>query len=175
MSMTALLALALPGIDANDLNKTQYTLNFIQSVAYSIPFVPLTTEDSHIHDTQLAMQWVQAEMDRMERDGQNVQIDYNTELSDEDEANILRSSTAGFGEFILTLLGKVFTLLENLPDANQVRGGTPEDNVINALPAALSPLFASLSPELFDMALEKIATFVSSHVVHQARDAMAWI
>ncbi|KAI1034077.1 hypothetical protein LB505_003286 [Fusarium chuoi] len=25
------------------------------------------------------------------------------------------------------------------------------------------------------MALEKVATFVSSHVVHQARDAMAWI
>ncbi|KID77838.1 Proteasome activator BLM10 [Metarhizium brunneum] len=173
--ITALLALALPGIDANDLNKTQYTLNFIQSVAYSIPFVELTKEETHIHDTTLAMQWVQAEMDRMERDGQNVQIDYEKELSDEDEANILRSSTAGFGEFILTLLGKVFTLLENLPDANQVRGGTPEDNVVNALPAALSPLFASLSPELFDMALEKIATFVSSHVVHQARDAMAWI
>ncbi|KAG6036121.1 hypothetical protein E4U41_005765 [Claviceps citrina] len=173
--ITALLALALPGIDANDLNKTQYTLNFIQSVAYSIPFVPLTTEDSHIHDTTLAMQWVQAEMDRMERDGQNVQIDYQNELTDEEEANILRSSTAGFGEFVLTLLGKVFTLLENLPDANQVRGGTQEDNVVNALPAALSPLFASLSPELFDMALDKIATFVSGHVVHQARDAMAWI
>ncbi|KAG5984832.1 hypothetical protein E4U55_003050 [Claviceps digitariae] len=173
--ITALLALALPGIDANDLNKTQYTLNFIQSVAYSIPMVPLTSDDSHIHDTTLAMQWVQAEMDRMERDGQNVQIDYQNELTDEEEANILRSSTAGFGEFVLTLLGKVFTLLENLPDANQVRGGTPEDSVINALPAALSPLFSSLSPELFDMALDKIATFVSGHVVHQARDAMAWI
>ncbi|PHH59714.1 hypothetical protein CDD81_2632 [Ophiocordyceps australis] len=173
--VTALLALALPGIDANDLNKTQYTLNFIQSVAYSIPFVPMTSDASHIHDTTLAMQWVQAEMDRMERDGQDVKIDYQTELSDEDEGNILRSSTAGFGEFVLTLLGKVFTLLENLPDANQVRGGTPEDSVINALPAALSPLFASLSPELFDMALDKVVTFVSSHVVHQARDAMAWI
>ncbi|KAK2590785.1 Proteasome activator BLM10 [Conoideocrella luteorostrata] len=173
--ITALLALCLPGIDANDLNKTQYTLNFIQSVAYSIPFTPLTKEGGHIHDTTLAMQWVQAEMDRMERDGQNVQIDYKNELTDEDEANILRSSTAGFGEFVLTLLGKIFTLLENLPDANQVRGGTPEDSVVNALPAALSPLFASLSPELFDMTLEKIATFVSSHVVHQARDAMAWI
>jgi proteasome activator subunit 4 len=34
--ITALLALALPGIDANDLNKTQYTLNFIQSVAYKV-------------------------------------------------------------------------------------------------------------------------------------------
>ncbi|KAG5958413.1 hypothetical protein E4U57_001337 [Claviceps arundinis] len=173
--ITALLALALPGIDANDLSKTQDTLYFIQSVAYSVPFVPLTKEDSHIHDTTMAMQWVQAEMDRMERDGQNLQIDYQNELTDEEEANILRSSTAGFGEFVLTLLGKIFTLLENLPDANQVRGGTPEDNVANALPAALSPLFSSLSPELFDMALDKIATFVSGHVVHQARDAMAWI
>ena len=173
--ITALLALALPGIDANDLNKTQYTLSFIQSVAYSIPMVPLTPEGGHIHDTTLAMTWVQAEMDRMERDGQNVQIDYNAELTDEDEADILRSSTAGFGEFLITLLGKVFTLLENLPDANNVRGGTPEDNVINALPAALGPIFTSLSPELFDLALEKLATFVSSHVIHQARDAMAWI
>ncbi|RSL86860.1 hypothetical protein CEP52_015699 [Fusarium oligoseptatum] len=148
----------------------------VESVAFSIPMVPLVKEGSHIHDTTLAMQWVQGEMERMEREGQNVKFDYKNELTDEDEANILRSSTTGFGEFILTLLGKVFTLLENLPDANLVRGGgTPEDNVINALPAALSPLFASLSPELFDMALDKVATFVSSHVVHQARDAMAWI
>ncbi|KAI1480949.1 hypothetical protein F4774DRAFT_408389 [Daldinia eschscholtzii] len=173
--ITALLALALPGIDANDLNKTQYTLNFIQSVSYSIPFVTLTKEDNQVHDTSLAMQWVQGEMERMEREGQDVKIDYKNELTDEDEADIVRSSTAGFGEFILALLGKVFTLLENLPDSAQVRSGSPEDNIINTLPAALTPMFASLSPELFDMALEKLSTFVSSHVVHQARDAMAWI
>lgn len=173
--ITALLALALPGIDANDLNKTQYTLNFIQTVAYSIPFVNLAKENSKIHDTSLAMQWVQGEMERMEVEGQDVQIDYKTELSDEVELDIARSSTAGFGEFVITLLGKVFTLLENLPDSSQVRSGSPEDNIINTLPAALTPVFASLSPELFDMALEKLATFVSSHVVHQARDAMAWI
>ncbi len=173
--ITALLALALPGIDANDLGKTQYTLNFIQSVAYSIPFVPLAHDDDRIHDTSLAMNWVQAEMERMEREGQDVKICYKEELTDEDEANILRSSTAGLGEFVLALLGKVFALLENLPDASNIRSSSPEDNVINTLPAALTPLFASLSPELFDMVLEKLATFVSSHVVHQARDAMAWI
>ncbi|KAK9780081.1 putative Proteasome activator subunit 4 [Seiridium cardinale] len=173
--ITALLALALPGIDANDLNKTQYTLNFIQSVAYSIPFVNLVQKNSDIHDTTLAMQWVQGEMERMEREGQDVKIDYENELSDEDEANIVRSSTAGFGEFILALLGKVFTLLENLPDSSHLRTGSPEDNIINTLPAALTPLFASLSPELFDLALDKLATFVSTHVVHQARDSMAWI
>lgn len=173
--ITALLALALPGIDANDLNKTQHTLNFIQSVAYSIPFVDLTKKHSEIHDTSLAMQWVQGEMERMEREGQDVKIDYKNELSEEDEANIVRSSTAGFGEFIITLLGKVFTLLENLPDSSHLRTGSPEDNIINTLPAALTPLFASLSPELFDIVLDKLVSFVSSHVVHQARDSMAWI
>ncbi|KAI0390234.1 hypothetical protein F5Y17DRAFT_80213 [Xylariaceae sp. FL0594] len=173
--VTALLALALPGIDANDLNKTQYTLGFIQTVAYSIPFANLAKESSKIHDTSLAMQWVQGEMERMETGGPNVEIDYKNELSDEDEADIARSSTAGFGEFVITLLGKVFTLLENLPDASHVRSGSPEDNIINVLPAALTPVFATLSPELFDIALEKLATFVSSHVVFQARDGMAWI
>lgn len=173
--ITALLALALPGIDANDLDKTMHTLTFIQAVAYSIPFVNLTKESHAVHDTSLAMQWVQGEMERMEREGQDVIMDYKNDLSDEDEANILRSSTAGFGEFILALLGKIFTLLENLPDAARVRSGSPEENVINTLPAALTPLFASLSPELFDIALEKLAAFVGGHVVHQARDAMAFM
>ncbi|KAH6680349.1 putative proteasome activator complex subunit 4 [Halenospora varia] len=173
--VTALLALALPGIDANDLSKTQHTLNFIQSVAYSIPFVNLTREHDEFRDTTLAIQWVQGEMERMEREGPNVEIDYRTELTDEAEADILRSSTAGFGEFVMSLLGKVFTLLENLPEAARVRSGSPEEAVINTLPAALTPLFAALSPENFDMALEKVATFVGGHVVHQARDAMAFI
>lgn len=173
--ITALLALALPGIDANDLGKTQYTLNFIQSVAYSIPFKSLIKEHDEIQDTSLAQQWVQGEMERMEREGQDIELDYKTELSDEVEASILRSSTAGFGEFVMALMGKVFTLLENLPDASHVRSNTPEENVINTLPAAFTPLFATLSPELFDLALEKLGNFISSHVVHQARDAMAWI
>lgn len=172
--ITALMALALPGIDANDLHKTMYTLSFIQTVAYSIPMFPLTPEGSHIHDTTLAMSWVQGEMERMEREGQDVKICYSEELSDKDEADILRSSTAGFGEFIITMLGKVFTLLENLPDSQFSARNTPEDSVINGLPAALSPMFASLSPELFDIALDKLVSFVASHVIHQARDAMAW-
>ncbi|CAK7231597.1 Proteasome activator BLM10 [Sporothrix bragantina] len=176
--ITALLALALPGIDANDLGKTQHTLSFIQSVAYSIPFASLINSkdsDDGVYDTSIAMQWVRGEMERFEREGQDVEIDYNAELTDVEEAKIARSSTAGFGEFIMALLGKVFTLVENLPDSSHVRAGSPEDNVINSLPAALTPLFAALSPELFDMVLEKLSAFVASHVVHQARDAMAWI
>ncbi|KKA30624.1 hypothetical protein TD95_000850 [Thielaviopsis punctulata] len=174
--ITALLALALPGIDANDLNKTSHTLSLIQSIGYSIPIQPLVGvgDDRPIHSTDMAMNWVREQLEIMEIEGTSVQLNYD-QLSDEEEMNILRSSTAGFGEFVLALLGKVFTLLENLPDASTVRSGTPEESIINLLPSALCPLFASLSPELFDQALSKVFNFVSSHVVHQARDSMAWI
>jgi len=69
----------------------------------------------------------------------------------------------------------VFTLLQNLPDAARVKSGSPEENVVNTLPATFSPLLAALSPELYDLALQQVAKFTSNHVVHQARDAMAFI
>ena len=42
-----------------------------------------------------------------------------------------------------SFLGRVFTLLENLPDASRVRSGSPEENVVNTLPATFTPLLAS--------------------------------
>ncbi|KZF24962.1 putative proteasome activator subunit 4 [Xylona heveae TC161] len=173
--ITTLLGLALPGIDANDLEKTLHTLSFVQSVCYNIPFCDMTKDDDEINGSALAVQWITSEVERMEIEGVNVQMDYENALSDEDEAMILRSSTAGFGEFLISFLGRVFTLLENLPDASRVRSGSPEENVVNTLPATFTPLLASLSPELYDLALGKIADFVANHVIHQARDAMAFI
>jgi proteasome activator subunit 4 len=174
--VTTLLGLALPGIDANDLDKTLHTLAFIQALTYCIPLHDLTQEkDGSGLASHVAMDWVGTEMERLEREGSEVHIDYDAELSDEYEEAILRSSTAGFGEFVISFLGRVFTLLENLPDSNRVRSGSPEENVMNTLPAALTPLFAALSPELYDIALQKVVDFVGNHVIHQARDAMAFI
>ena len=173
--VTTMLGLALPGIDANDLEKTLYTLSYIQSVCYSIPFHDLTKGREDISGSMLAIEWITSEVGRMEQEGVNVEIDYQNKLSDEDEEMILRSSTAGFTEFLSSFLGRVFTLLENLPDAARVRSGSPEENVVNTLPATFTPLLATLSPELYDLALNKIADFVGNHVIHQARDAMAFI
>lgn len=173
--ITTMLGLALPGIDANDLEKTLYTLSFVQSVCYSIPFYDLTKGKENISGSILAVEWITSEVDRMEREGSNIEIDYESELSDNDEELVLRSSTAGFTEFISSFLGRVFTLLENLPDPSRVRSGSPEENVVNTLPATFTPLLAALSPELYDLALNKIAEFVGNHVIHQARDAMAFI
>ena len=194
--LTTLLGLALPGVDANDLDKTMHSLAFIQSVCYNIPLCDLTKEpkrekselngDYELVDgtetprapgngTALAVEWITAQVSRFEQEGPGIEVDYSTELSEEDEENILKSSTAGFAEFVISFLGRVFTLLQNLPDAARVKSGSPEENVVNTLPATFSPLLASLSPELYDIALEHVARFISNHVVHQARDAMAFI
>jgi proteasome activator subunit 4 len=190
--VTSVLGLALPGIDANDLEKTVHTLQYIQGVCYLVPFHDLTKskkasdeqtsadgasspmEDAG-GDTGLAVQWITEQVERLESAHGNIEIDYEKELSDEDEAMILRSSTTGLKEFLISFLGRVFTLLENLPDASRVRSGSPEEYVVNHLPAAFTPLLAALSPELYDVALEKIANFISNHVIHQAREAIAFI
>ena len=198
--ITTLLGLALPGIDANDLDKTLNTLSFIQAVCYNIPLHDLTKEnkrslangsittngeekmemeDSEVGDevasTAYAVQWITEQVDRFEREGTGIDIDYSEELTDKEEEKILASSTAGFNEFIISFLGRVFTLLDNLPDASRVRSGSPEENVVNTLPATFMPLLAALSPELYDTALNKIATFVLNHVINQARDAVAFM
>lgn len=191
--LTTLLGLALPGVDANDLDKTMHSLAFIQAVCYNIPMYDLTKEtkrqkseangdhdmngdsSSAVSGTAIAVEWVTAQVARFEQEGPGIEIDYENELSAEDEELILKSSTAGFQEFVISLLARVFTLLQNLPDAARVKSGSPEENVINTLPATFSPLLASLSPELYDVALEHVARFAQNHVVHQARDAMAFI
>ncbi|KAL8633325.1 hypothetical protein Q9189_000860 [Teloschistes chrysophthalmus] len=173
--VTTMLGLALPGIDANDLEKTLYTLSYIQAVCYSIPLYDLTEGREDVSGSMLASQWISSEVERMDQEGINVELDYENGLAEKDEELILRSSTSNFAEFVSAFLGKVFTLLENLPDAARVRSGSPEENVVNTLPAAFTPLLAALSPELYSMVLNKFADFVSNHVIHQARDAMAFI
>lgn len=174
--VTTMLGLALPGIDANDLEKTLYTLSYVQSVCYNIPFLDMTQGKDDVSGSMLALEWIASEVDRLESEGSNVELDYQNELTDEDEELILRSSTANFAEFLSSFLGRIFTLLENLPDSvARARTGSPEENVVNTLPATFTPLLATLSPELYDLALNKIVEFVANHVIHQARDAMAFI
>ncbi|KAK6503911.1 hypothetical protein TWF506_002135 [Arthrobotrys conoides] len=173
---TTLLSLALPGIDANDLDKTLQTLAFIQSVAYNVPFHDLshTSENSEVPEGKLALEWIQKQVEALEAGDLDAFAQYTTNTQNED-ADLLKSSTYGFNEFISSFLDRVFTLLENLPDASRVRSGSPEEAIINTLPSTFLPLLAALSPSLYDLALDKIANFVGNHVIHQARDAMAFI
>ena len=174
----ALLGLALPGIDANDLDKTMHTLSFIQNVFYEIPMVDLTVlpdPNAPRLDGVLAAEWVTNEIERFEAEGTGLQVDYSAEVSDEDEERILRSSTAEFKTFVSSFFESVFNLLRNLPDATRVKNGSPEENIANSLPATVTPLLSSMSPEIFDLVLDKLVKFVSEQTVYQARDAVAFL
>ncbi|RPB23271.1 hypothetical protein L211DRAFT_809447 [Terfezia boudieri ATCC MYA-4762] len=174
--VTTLMGLALPGIDANDLDKTVNSLHFIQALAYNIPFYGLDqTTNREGSGSHVALEWISQEVDRLEREGAEVAIDYSKELTADLEEEILRSSTTAFGDFVIAFLGRVFTLLENLPDTSRARGQSPEETVVNTLPGVFTPLLAALSPELYDIALVKIVDFVENHVENAARDAMSFI
>jgi proteasome activator subunit 4 len=175
--LTSLLGLALPGIDPNDLEKTIQTLAFFQAVVSNIPLWNLGEDPNRGESvgSGLAMQFITTEVARLEEGGPNIEIDYEEELKPEDEELLLRSSTVDLNEFVISLIGRVITLLKNLPDASRVRSGSPEEVVVNSLPATFSPLFASLSPELYDVALNKIVNFVTTDTVNQARDAVAFL
>ena len=94
LDQCSMLGLALPSIDANDLDKTLYTLSYIQSVCHSVPFHELTRGSDDISGSMLAMEWVASEVAQMEEEGVQVKCDYPESLSD-DEGMILRASTAG--------------------------------------------------------------------------------
>ena len=179
--VTSLLGLALPGIDANDLDKTMHTLSFMQAVFYEIPMIDLTKSSAPNApgesglDGMLAAEWVTNQIERLDVAGVDIEIDYDTELSDEEESAIVRSSTAEFRTFVTSFLDSVFNMLRNLPDASRVKNGSPEENIANTLPATFTPLFSTMSPELYELTLQKIVDFVSKHVVYQARDSMAFI
>jgi proteasome activator subunit 4 len=84
--VTTVLGLALPGIDANDLEKTVHTLQYVQGVCYLVPFHDLTkakkaadekaSKDGRSSpmedaggDTGLAVQWITEQVERLESAG----------------------------------------------------------------------------------------------------------
>ncbi|KAK7207032.1 putative proteasome activator subunit 4 [Myxozyma melibiosi] len=163
--VTALLGLALPGIDANDLTKTVQSLAFIQSVASYVPFADL----SEGCGSALAMEYITGAIESLENDSSTL-----PPLGDEDEIAVLKSSTATFGEFMLSFMGRIFSLLENLPDASSSNSrAAPEQNAVNMLPATFTVVLGALSDELFDLILDKFITFVTNHIIPQAADAIS--
>ena len=175
----ALLGLALPGIDANDLDKTLHTLSFMQNVFYEIPMLDLTVAKESSDDPQLdgevAANWVTNEIEKFQAEGAGLEVDYDSEITDEEEERILRSSTAEFKTFVSSFFESIFNLLRNLPDATRVKSGSPEENIANSLPTAIGPLLSSMSPEIYDLVLDKFVKFVSEQTVYQARDAVAFL
>ncbi|KAK9481275.1 hypothetical protein V1514DRAFT_300594 [Lipomyces japonicus] len=163
--VTALLGLAVPGIDANDLSKTVQALTFIRAVASYVPFADLSENSG----PGVAMEYITNAIEALESNQEEIL----GELSAEDELMVLKSSTATFGDFITAFIGRIFSLLENLPDeSNNRQRALPEANVVNAMTPAFQVVLSALSEDLYDIALQRIVDFVSNHIIQQATDVM---
>ena len=94
----------------------------------------------------------------------DIDIDYNKELDDHYEEEILRSSTAKVLGFVELLFDRVFVLLEKLERPNSFRlySDNLENKVLDMLTRASTIFFAALSPDLFNIALGKTAGFAAS-------------
>lgn len=189
--LTTLLTLSLPGIDANDLNKTFQALTFIQAAALNAPFWDLSGDDQG----SLAMQYISNDVAYLEQlalvDSDSVSNE-DTEMTGEDEFKmtvtnlpdyepellemIWKSSTYMFREFIIDFIQRIFTLLENLPDPSSNRHrASQESNVIMLLSPTFSAVMASLPPDLYETVLTKLLDFISNNVYYSATDAIALI
>lgn len=164
--VSTLLGLAIPGIDANDLSKTLHSLTFIQAVALNVPF----RDASNGRGLGLTMDYISADISALENNQEMPQ--YDLELLDE----ILRSSTAAFDEFIVSFLGRIFTLLENLPDPSASKSrDLPEAHIINTLPSTVTALLGAVSEEYYGLIINHVVDFVANNVIHSATDAIAHI
>ncbi|GAO52380.1 hypothetical protein SAICODRAFT_114459 [Saitoella complicata NRRL Y-17804] len=158
----SLLMLALPGIDPNDLDKTVQTLKFIEAVSMLVPFWEENDGEEGLADG-FVMRDIQ-EFEEMKGDDM-------PEAMEEIDLDLVQKSAVCrgvLGEFITAFLGKLFILLENLPEASSRRSKhkSGEDRVTSELPIVCLALFSSLSPELFEIALTKVTHFVTNTVVH---------
>ncbi|CCJ28220.1 unnamed protein product [Pneumocystis jirovecii] len=176
--LTNLLGLVLPGIDANDLDKTIHSLIFISRVAQNVPFHDLAGDENG----KIALNWIENELNKFDNmindddylleNCNNNDYEINTYINN----NIVaKSSTAFFREFILAFLDRLFILFENFSDEASLKTKSIENNVIEILPSTLTYFFASLSDDFFKLALEKIINFVSNNVIYQSIHAVSFL
>ncbi|KAG5518001.1 hypothetical protein PMAC_000456 [Pneumocystis sp. 'macacae'] len=176
--LTSLLDLVLPGIDANDIDKTVHSLIFISRVAQNVPFHNLAENE----DGKIALNWIENQLNKfnnMINDDDYLLENYNDNNFKIDSCidyNIItKSSTAFFREFILRFLDRLFILFENFSDETYLKTKSAENNIIEILPSTLTYFFASLSDDFFKLALKKIIDFISNNIIYQSIRAVSFL
>lgn len=169
--LPTLIQMAIPGIDANDLTKTLHTLAFIQSVALSVPFYDLTKPSNQSDDDMSAIDCVSNDLNALSED---IEL---PKYSDVALDCALRHSTKAFEEFVTLFLGRIFLLLENLPDlsGSAKNDDLPEVHVINSIPPTLTAVLGACSSDIFARVVNQLINFISNNIIYSATDAIAHI
>ncbi|OLL23544.1 Proteasome activator complex subunit 4 [Neolecta irregularis DAH-3] len=165
-----LMSLVLNGINPINVDKCVASLDVLQTFARIVPFVDL----SDVETAQVAMDWIGSDVEMIEKLVDDDDCD-QSRPDDDIEETVFKGTTSSFPEILTTYIGKVFTVLENLPERKVRSGKSPEDSVVLAISGATDAIFSGLSSELFDHALDKIVHFAVNNVLHHATDAMSYL
>lgn len=161
-NLVPLLQLCIPGIDLNDPMKTISTSMFVLLALMTVKVDDLTrpeTQDDSEGKQGAPEVHIEAPYGEDGPDGERRQ------LSAEEEDALVRASTAGFEDWVVSFFRRVLALFENLPEEGKGgRQAKTEEQVINTLLAACDSVCGSLSPHLFDLTFKIVADFCASTV-----------
>lgn len=169
---TRLLLLTLPGLDPNDLDKTMHSLSIFASVANFIPFADLTKGAGNF---DLALQFTEDHIEFLRKklySDNDKDLEYY-EIPEDIERESLKSSTSVFPMIMKSFIGRLFILLENIPDPSKSFG--IEKDITEMLPKLLNIIFNSLSDEIFSSVFDDVFTFVFENTYHTIAETVAEI
>lgn len=163
--LARILTLLLPGIDSNDLVKTTHALNIFAAISNYVPFVDLTEGEG---EPSLAMEFTTSQLEFLEN--KRISGDDSEEFVVEPELEIeaLRSSTTTFKFLIKSFAGRVFNLLENIPDPSKSNG--IEKDLCDTLPKLIFMMLESMSDDIFSTFRSEMESFIFETVLHYIAD-----
>ncbi|KAG8905939.1 hypothetical protein FRB99_007944 [Tulasnella sp. 403] len=155
-NLVPLLELCLPGIDINDAVKTVHTTVFILTALQHVKIGDLNMEGSVTlgHDApgeDVKMNLEGSETPLSDREKKKAMSEEELE-----EDIVVRQSTAGFADWVVSFFRRIFALYENLPEEggkSGKTGGKTEETVLKSINSALDVVCANLSDSLFRLVL----------------------
>ncbi|KAF7306649.1 Membrane protein [Mycena indigotica] len=146
------------GIDINDPTKTLHTTQFLVEISQCIMFSDSTPE--HQDSESMSRTTVRPSL----IPAFSLDEDDDTEfprLSDAEEDASLQDTTGSFADWVSSFIRRVYLLQESLPDEG---GGSSEVDTVDAVGRACSAIVAHLSEPLYDLVLNMVYDYVSTHV-----------
>lgn len=160
-----ILSLLLPGIDSNDLVKTTHALNIFAATANYVPIHDLTLGEG---DPGLAMEFTNSQLEFLEQKIISGNDAEEFVVEPELEVEALKSASTSFKFLIKSFAGRIFTLLENIPDPSKSDG--IEKELCESLPKLIFMVLEAMSDDIFYSFRSEFENFIFDNVIHSIAD-----
>ncbi|KAF8887975.1 hypothetical protein CPB84DRAFT_1684385 [Gymnopilus junonius] len=164
-----LLELCIPGIDLNDPVKTVCATMFIVAVVQHIKVGDLSQSGFSLSGDGPGDE--RMDVDDTDRLPEGIEVGDVPRLSKSEERSLVRDSTAGFADWLVSLFRRVFALYENLPEEGgrkNTTGGKQEESVLKSIKSMLDVICLHLSDQLFDLVLNLVYEYATTNAKSNA-------